>query len=490
MPSPPPSSSHAPAPTPAPPALGSLGTIATLLPYLWPPGETGLRVRVVLTLLSLALAKVATVWVPVFYKGAVDALSGEGGLAVVLPLGMILAYGAARILSLAFADLRDAIFSKVGQRAIRNVALRVFRHLHALSLRFHLERQTGGLSRSIERGTNAIDTLLRFTLFNILPTILEVGLVFAILWTLLDVWFALATLATVGAYVAYTLAVTEWRIRVRRQMIEQDNRANTRAIDSLLNYETVKYFGNEAHEAARFDEAMQKYERAAVLSQSSLSLLNIGQAAIISVGVTIVMWMAAAGIVAGTMTIGDFVLVNTYLLQLYQPLGVFGWVYREIKQALVDMEKMFDLLRADREVRDRPGAPALRVAGGEVRFEDVDFGYDPRRPILKGVGFTVPAGHTVAIVGPSGAGKSTISRLLFRFYDASGGRILIDGQDLRTVTQDSVRAAIGIVPQDTVLFNDSIFYNIAYGRPDAAEAEIHEAARLHRQCNAGWINQD
>jgi len=393
---------------------------------------------------------------------------------------MILAYGAARILSLAFADLRDAIFSKVGQRAIRNVALRVFRHLHALSLRFHLERQTGGLSRSIERGTNAIDTLLRFTLFNILPTILEVGLVFAILWTLLDVWFALATLATVGAYVAYTLAVTEWRIRVRRQMIEQDNRANTRAIDSLLNYETVKYFGNEAHEAARFDEAMQKYERAAVLSQSSLSLLNIGQAAIISVGVTIVMWMAAAGIVAGTMTIGDFVLVNTYLLQLYQPLGVFGWVYREIKQALVDMEKMFDLLRADREVRDRPGAPALRVAGGEVRFEDVDFGYDPRRPILKGVGFTVPAGHTVAIVGPSGAGKSTISRLLFRFYDASGGRILIDGQDLRTVTQDSVRAAIGIVPQDTVLFNDSIFYNIAYGRPDAAEAEIHEAARLAR----------
>ena len=480
MPSPPPSSAPAPASAPAPPPLGSLGTIATLLPYLWPAGETGLRVRVVLTLLSLALAKVATVYVPVFYKGAVDALSGEGGLAVVLPLGMILAYGAARILSLAFADLRDAIFSKVGQRAIRNVALRVFRHLHALSLRFHLERQTGGLSRSIERGTNAIDTLLRFTLFNILPTILEVSLVFAILWTLLDVWFALATLATVAAYIAYTLAVTEWRIRVRRQMIEQDNRANTRAIDSLLNYETVKYFGNEAHEAARFDEAMQKYERAAVLSQSSLSLLNIGQAAIISVGVTIVMWMAAAGIVAGTMTIGDFVLVNTYLLQLYQPLGVFGWVYREIKQALVDMEKMFDLLRADREVRDVPGAPALRVAGGEVRFEDVDFGYDPRRPILKGVSFTVPAGHTVAIVGPSGAGKSTISRLLFRFYDASGGRILIDGQDLRTVTQDSVRAAIGIVPQDTVLFNDSIFYNIAYGRPDAAEAEIHEAARLAR----------
>ena len=470
----------APPPSPTPPPLGSLGAIRTLLPYLWPAGQWGLRARVVLTLLSLAAAKIATVYVPVFYKGAVDALSGEGGLAVALPLGLILAYGAARILSLGFADLRDAIFAKVGQRAIRQVALRVFRHLHELSLRFHLERQTGGLSRSIERGNTAIETLLRFTLFNILPTILEVSLVFAILWTLLDFSFALVTLATVVAYIAYTLAVTEWRIRVRRQMIEQDNRANSRAIDSLLNYETVKYFGNETHEAARFDEAMQKYERAAVLSQSSLSLLNVGQAVIISIGVTVIMWMAARGIVAGTMTIGDFVLVNTYLLQLYQPLGVFGWVYREIKQALVDMEKMFDLLRAEREVRDPDGAPPLATEGGEVRFEGVGFGYDARRPILKDVSFTVPAGRTVAIVGPSGAGKSTISRLLFRFYDVNSGRILIDGQDLRSVQQKSVRAAIGIVPQDTVLFNDTIRYNIAYGRPEASEAEVREAARLAR----------
>ena len=482
------------APGPKPP-LGSGGAVRMLLPYLWPKDGLEMRARVVLALTSLILAKVAVVYVPVFYKEAVDALTAQPGLALVLPVGVILAYGGARVLSLAFGEIRDAIFAKVGQRAIRHVALEVFRHLHALSLRFHLERQTGGLSRSIERGTTAIDNLLRYMLFNILPTIFEIVLVFVILWSLLDVWFALVTLVTVVAYIAYTIRVTEWRLKFRRAMIDQDTRANARAIDSLLNYETVKYFGNEPHEARRFDEALKSYERAAVLSQSSLSLLNIGQAAIISVGVTAIMYMAAQGIVAGTMTVGDFVLVNTYLLQLYQPLGIFGWVYREIKQSLVDMEKMFELLAVDREVQDPPGAPALRLEGGSIAFENVAFGYDARRPILKGISFTVPAGRTVAIVGPSGAGKSTISRLLYRFYDVDSGRITIDGQDIRAVTQDSVRAAIGIVPQDTVLFNDTILYNILYGRPSAGEEDAKEAARLARidgfvaSLPDGWATQ-
>ena len=381
---------------------GSMAAVRKLLPYLWPAGEWHLRMRVVLALACLMAAKVATVYVPIFYKDAVEALDANAGLPLILPVGLILAYGTARVLSLAFAELRDAIFARVGQRAMRRVALEVFRHLHSLSLRFHLERQTGGLSRSIERGTNAIDSLLRYMLFNILPTAFEIALVFVILWSMLNIWFALATIVTVVAYIAYTLSVTEWRIKFRRRMNEQDTRANSRAIDSLLNYETVKYFGNERHEEQRFDEALQSYERAAVRSASSLSLLNIGQAAIISAGLTLVMYMAARGIVDGRMSLGDFVLVNTYLLQLYQPLGIFGWVYREIKQSLVDMERMFELLTVEREVADAPGARPLHIDGGEVRFEHVDFGYDPRRPILKDVSFTVPAGHTVAIVGPSG----------------------------------------------------------------------------------------
>jgi len=475
------------APSPAAPRRrGSLATLGTLAPYLWPPGEAGLRIRVILAVCCLVVAKAANVYVPILYKHAIDALGGSasnGATTVAatitaVPLALILAYGSARVLSLIFAELRDAVFARVAQRAIRTLGLQVFRHLHALSLRFHLARQTGGLTRSIERGTKGIETLLQYMLFNILPTLFEIGLVCVILWRLFDWRFAVATFITVALYIAYTLMITEWRTKYRRQMNEVDSEANTKAIDSLLNYETVKYFGNEEHEAARFDNALKRYERAAVKSQVSLSILNIGQAAIISVGLTVVMYMAGVGIIANRMTLGDFVLVNTYLVQLYQPLNFFGFVYREIKQALIDMERMFDLMSVEREIADRPGAPPLAVGGATLEFRDVRFGYDPRREILKGVSFTVPAGHTVAVVGPSGAGKSTLSRLLFRFYDVDAGQILIDGQDIRTVAQASLRAALGIVPQDTVLFNDTITYNIAYGRPGASTAEIEQAARM------------
>nr|WP_175428803.1 ABC transporter ATP-binding protein/permease [Azospirillum argentinense] len=456
-----------------------MAALRSLVPYLWPRDSFETKLRVVVALILLVGAKVANVWVPIFYKRAVDALSpGDAGALVTIPLGLIVAYGLARVMSLVFAELRDAVFANVAQRTIRKVALSVFQHLHALSLRFHLERQTGGLTRSLERGTRAIETLLRYALFSIVPTLVEITLVCVILWRMFDGWFALATFATVGSYIAYTFFVSEWRIQFRRAMNETDNKANTKAVDSLLNYETVKYFGNEGHEARRYDQALASYEQAAVKSQRSLSLLNIGQSAIISLGLAVVMGMAARGIVNGTMTLGDFVLVNTYLLQLYQPLNFFGVVYREIKQALIDVESMVTLLSVDREVADRPGAPPLAITGGELRFDGVEFGYDPRRPILKGVSFTVPAGRTVAIVGPSGAGKSTIGRLLFRFYDVSGGGILIDGQDIREVTQQSLRGAIGIVPQDTVLFNDTVYYNIAYGRPGASPAEVEQAARL------------
>jgi ATP-binding cassette, subfamily B, heavy metal transporter len=464
-------------PTNVPP-IGEMTAVRRLLPYLWPPGEWDIKARVVLALVCLVVAKVSIVVVPIFYKGAVDVLSAGTATAIALPIGLVLAYGGARTLSLAFAELRDAVFAKVGQRAIRQVALEVFRHLHALSLRFHLERQTGGLTRAIERGTKAISTLLSYSLFSILPTLFEILVVSMVLWWLYDWRFAAVTLVTISCYIVYTFTITEWRLRFRREMNDLDSRANTRAVDSLLNYETVKYFGNEDHEASRYDKALRRYETAAVRSQQSLSLLNIGQSFIISTGVVLVMLMAGQGIVDGERTIGDFVLVNTYMLQLYQPLNFFGVVYREIKQSLTDMETMFALLAVNREVQDDPGAPPLAISGGALVFDDVHFGYDPRRPILKGISFSVPPGRTVAIVGPSGAGKSTIGRLMFRFYDVDGGAIRIDGQDLRAVTQASLRGSIGIVPQDTVLFNDTIAYNIAYGRPGAAPEEVDRAAHL------------
>ncbi len=460
---------------------GGFATMLSLLPYLWPAGEWNLRARVVVAMVFLVLSKVAIVMVPIFYKDAVDALvSAEEGLLLVIPVGVILTYGLARIASLGFSEARDAIFARVGQRAIRRIILEVFRHLHRLSLRFHLERQTGGLSRVIERGNRAIELLLRISLFNLIPTIIELVLVFGILWYMLDFAIAGITLATVVVYIGYTMMVTEWRIRFRRSMNDADTSANTRAIDSLLNYETVKYFGNEEHEAQRYDERLANYEEAAVKSNVSLAALNFGQAAIISVGLTLVMILSAAGIVDGTMTVGDFVLANTYLMQLYQPLNLFGFVYREIKQALIDIEAMFQLLAVDAEIVDDPDARELEANGSSIRFEAVDFAYDTRRPILKDVSFMVPAGKKVAVVGPSGAGKSTLSRLLFRFYDVADGAITIDGQDLRRVTQQSLRAAIGIVPQDTVLFNDTVAYNIAYGRPGATQEEVEEAARLAR----------
>jgi ATP-binding cassette subfamily B protein len=465
--------------TPTRPALGSLGTLRRFLPYLWPENEWGLRARVVLALICLVAAKVAVVYVPLFYRDAVDALDvGQDAAVLVLPVGLILAYGGARVLSLAFGELRDALFAKVGQRAIRTIALQVFRHLHAMSLGFHLSRQTGGLSRSMERGTKAIETLLRFSLFSIVPTVLELTLVFVILWQALDIWVALVTVVMVVIYIAYTMLVTEWRIKFRRAMNEEDSRANTRAIDSLLNYETVKYFGNEEHEARRYDSAMRGYEKASTRSQTSLALLNVGQAVIISLGLTAVMLMTASGIISGTLTIGTFVMANTYLMQLYQPLGFFGFVYREIKQALIDMEKMFELMGERIQVADAPDARLLAVDGGEVSFENVQFGYDARRAILKGVSFRVPAGKTVAVVGSSGSGKSTIGRLLYRFYDVAGGAVRIEGQDIREVTQASLRDAIGVVPQDTVLFNETIYYNIAYGKSGATPAEIEHAARM------------
>ncbi len=464
--------------------LGQLKALAGLLPYLWPAGRNDLKARVAVAMAFLVLAKLATVTVPLVLKGAVDALTPAGavdtaaGLVLVLPLGLLLAYGAVRVAALGFAELRDSLFSAVEQNAVRRAGLATFRHLHALSLRFHMERQTGGLSRAIDRGTKGIEFLLHFATFNVIPTLIEIALACGILWVMFDWRFAVIPFVTIAAYVVFTFKITEWRIAIRKRMNDADNDANTKAIDSLLNFETVKYFGNEDHEARRFDVALQNYERASVKSRASLSVLNTGQSLIIAIGITLLMILAAQGVVAGSMTVGDFVMVNAYLLQLAMPLNFLGTVYREIKQSLIDLETMFKLLHSDAEVRDRPGAAELQLSKGEIVFDNVSFGYDPRRPILKDVSFTVRAGNTVAIVGASGAGKSTISRILFRFYDVLGGAVRIDGQDIREVTQASLRAAIGIVPQDTVLFNDTIGYNIRYGRPEASDGEMMEAARL------------
>jgi ABC-type transport system involved in Fe-S cluster assembly fused permease/ATPase subunit len=449
-----------------------------LLPYLWPPHAYGLRARVLLAVALLFAAKGITAFLPVLYKHAVDALSVTQPSVLIVPVGLILAYGAVRVSALMFTELRDSVFARVQQHTIRVVGVQVFEHLHALSLRFHLARQTGGMNRSIERGTRAIDTLLSYLLFSLFPTFFEIGLVTVLMWHFFNGWFALVTLLTVLVYGGFTFVVTEWRTQFYRQMNEDENRANTQAIDSLLNFETVKYFGNEALEAHKYNALLRKLEDSSVKSQTSLSMLNVGQSLIISVGLTLMMIMAAQGIVAGTMTLGDFVMVNTYLLQLYQPLNGLGFIYRAIKRAFTDMENMFDLLSVNREIADTAHAQPLLTQGADVVFEDVHFGYDPRRPILNGISLHIPAGQTLAVVGPSGAGKSTLSRLLFRFYDVDSGMIRIDGQDIRTVQQHSLRQAIGIVPQDTVLFNDTIRANIAYGRPSANDAEITQAAQL------------
>ncbi len=452
--------------------------IRALMPYLWPRGQWEMKIRVVIAVVLLVAAKVAIVAVPLVFGAVVDALDQPVENVIAVPLALLIGYGLLRVGSQAFAELRDFVFAKVGQRAIRTVALKVFRHLHALALRFHLDRQTGGLSRAIERGIKGIDFLLRFMLFNILPTLVEITLVCGILWSRFGVLFSVITLIAVAIYIAFTLLFTEWRLKYRRAMNESDSEANTKAIDSLLNFETVKYFGNEEHEAQRYDQSMQRYEGAAVKSLTTLSMLNIGQGLIIASAMTLLLVLSGFRVADGSMSIGDFAAVNLLTMQLFLPLNFLGFVYREIRQSLVDMENMFGLLDVGREISDTPDAKPLAVSDGKVRFENVSFAYDQRRPILQGLDFEVPAGHKVAIVGASGAGKSTISRLLFRFYDIDEGRIAIDGQDIRDVTQASLRAAIGIVPQDTVLFNDTIFYNIQYGRPSATPSEVEDAARL------------
>ncbi len=477
-----PAAADRPAP---PPGRSTWQTIISLLPYLWPAGNTGARIRVATALLFMLASKLATVYVPVIYGRIIDALAPKDAAATafVVPLALILAYGGIRVGSAGFGEVRDALFASVQQRAVRLLALRTFRHLHAVSLRFHLDRQTGGLSRVIDRGVLGMQSVLRLAVFNVVPTLLELVLVTAIIWHMFDWRYAVVTFAAVVVYVGFTTILAGRRSRYRRTMNDTDNDASTKSLDSLINYETVKYFGNEEHESQRYDHALARYERAAVRVQVSLNALNLGQAMITATGLTLIMLLAASGMRDGSMTVGKFVVVNTYLIQLYQPLNFLGVVYMTIKQGLVDMEQMFALLRVSREITDQPGATALAAhlsegAAGDVEFQNVRFGYQSNRTILKCIDFTVPAGGKLAIVGPTGAGKSTISRLLFRFYDVTDGRILIDGQDIRAVTQDSLRAAIGVVPQDTVLFNDSIRYNIGYGRPGASQAEIEQAARI------------
>jgi ATP-binding cassette subfamily B protein len=459
--------------------------LGTLFPYLW-----DYKTRVVLALLFLVGAKAASVGVPLIMKALVDYLApgklvdqAAATVALVLPVALLLSYGLLRLATTAFTELREYVFAKVTQAAVHKAALQVFRHLHAMSLRFHLERQTGGVTRDIERGTRGISSLVSYTLYSIVPTLVEFALIIGILLVKYDVWFAGITVVALVTYISFTIIVTEWRTHFRRTMNELDSKANVKAIDSLLNYETVKYFGNEEYEARRYDQSMESWKRAAIRSQTSLSLLNTGQSAIIALAVTAMMWRATQGVIDGSMSLGDLVLVNAFMIQLYIPLNFLGVIYREIKQSLADMEKMFTLLEQHREVADAPAAPDLQLRAGTVRFEQVDFSYDklpdgsPKRQILFGVDFTVPAGKTLAVVGHSGSGKSTLSRLLFRFYEVDGGRISIDDQDIRSVTQASLRRAIGIVPQDTVLFNDTIEYNIAYGRPGASRAEVEAAAK-------------
>jgi ATP-binding cassette subfamily B protein len=458
----------------------SLRPLYMLLPYLWPKGRPDLKLRVVVSMGCLVLAIVATAISPLFLGWITDRLAHKNPALIpfAVTMGLIAAYVISRILMQAFAQVRDGIFAKVLYHALREVGVATFAHVHTLSLRFHLERKTGGLSRVIERGTKGIDTLLSFATFSIFPTLLQVVLFTAEMIWKLNTLIALTSLLMVAAYVWFTFAITRWRVKFRREMNDSDTDANTKAVDSLLNYETVKYFNNEKHETRRFDKSMAKYANASIQAQTSLSLLNTGQAAIVALGMGIVMVLTTIGIRQGAFTVGAFVLGNAILMQLYVPLNLLGTVYREITQALVDMESMFRLLHQPQEVKDKPGAPALVVSGGEIKFDNVVFAYDPERVVLKGISFTVPAGKTVAVVGPTGAGKSTLSRILYRFYDITGGSVTIDGQDLRDVTQTSLRAAIGIVPQDTVLFNDTIRYNIAYGRIGANEAEIKDAARM------------
>ena len=449
--------------------------------YIWPAHSPETRHRVLISFACLIASKLILVAMPILYKQVVDRLesSGNGVPSMVLvPLSIIIGYGGLRILSQLFAELRDAVFVKVAQNAIRAAALKTFEHLHALSLRFHLERQTGGISRAIQRGATAMDNICALLVFSLVPTVIEILLVCGILWWMYDWRFSVLTVTVLTVYFVYTVRVTEWRVRYRQLATEKDEEANSKAIDSLLNYETVKYFNNEGVEARRYAGALEAYAKAETKSQIWLSVLNVGQGAIIAIGVTAIMIMSADGVVRGTMTLGDFVLTNTYLLQLYLTLDSLGWVYRTFKDAMVDMRAMFTLGEQIPEVRDQPSAPPISVPRGEVRFENVEFAYDPRRPILRNVSFAVPAGEKIAIVGISGSGKSTIARLLFRFYDVNAGRITIDGVDIRDVAQSSLRAAIGMVPQDTVLFNDTIAYNIAYGKPDASRAEIENAARM------------
>ncbi len=458
-----------------PAVRGDWGTVGRLLPYLW-----RYRWRVGLALAFMVGAKVSNVGVPLLLKQLVDSLDlkpGQPQALLVVPLGLLVAYGALRLSTSLFTELRELIFAKATEGTARSLSLQVFRHLHDLSLRFHLERQTGGMTRDIERGTRAVHSLISYSLYSIVPTLIEVVLVLTLLGTKFDVWFAGITVAALVVYIGFTVAVTEWRTKFRKTLNELDSVAHSRAIDSLLNYETVKYFNNESFEAARYDESLEKLRRAQLKSQTTLSMLNTGQQLIIATALVLMLWRATQGVVSGRMSLGDLVMVNAFMIQLYIPLNFLGVIYREIKQALTDIEKLFLLLDREREVADDPGATELRVQGGSVRFDDVRFAYDPSRPILHGVSFEIPAGRKVAVVGPSGSGKSTLARLLYRFYDIEAGRISIDGQDIRAVTQASLRRAIGIVPQDTVLFNDTVAYNIAYGRPGATQDDVEAAAR-------------